>query len=581
MSTRPFFIAIVLSCLIATDVVGQRKREEVVSAERKTGSVAKSKAETQATFLEGEKFFLLEDYERAVQLFEKAAAMDVSPGIRVKWAEALSRTGKQEHLEKAAALIEEVLKKEEKVGEYYLAGARIHAMRNDHADASALLEKMIETVPGSEEWLTELAGYHQLAGRKEKALSALERSEKHFGVSEETSYRKSEILESMGRKQAAEEEFRKLMEQDPDDPRYVMALAELVANRGDVNRAVAVLEAFAARGGDTGYINAMLAEIHLTQGRKDKAYQLAGYVLSDPDVEVEDRISLMRLLVSVSASGKAVDPTEAEQLRQLYNKLAQDPGADVLQLGGDLYGWLGERREAMRLYRQAIRTGNASFQTWTNLFSIESEENQIDSLLAHAELALEFYPAMAEVWYFQGFAQWRKKKYPSACRSLEQALKLNPEKMLKAEIHSLLGESWQALKEFEKSEQSFEASLTLDPDDANVLNNYSYYLALRKTRLSRAEELAARLIRNHPDIPAYADTYAWVLFHLGKFRESRAVLQPIVESGKANATHLEHYGDTLFMLGQSDDAVRMWEKALSMNSQNDALRKKILNRRLN
>ena len=146
---------------------------------------------------------------------------------------------------------------------------------------------------------------------------------------------------------------------------------------------------------------------------------------------------------------------------------------------------------------------------------------------------------------------------------------------------SLLGESYQALKQYDRADQAFEAGLAVSPDHSGMLNNYSYYLALRKHNLNRAEELARRLVRNNPGISTYTDTFGWVLFMEGKYTEARSVMEPIISSGKASATHLEHYGDILFMAGDTDGAVRNWELALSMNSQNEVLRRKILNRKLN
>jgi predicted negative regulator of RcsB-dependent stress response len=99
--------------------------------------------------------------------------------------------------------------------------------------------------------------------------------------------------------------------------------------------------------------------------------------------------------------------------------------------------------------------------------------------------------------------------------------------------------------------------------------------------LERAESLSGRLVKAQPKNGTFLDTHAWVLFTREKYTEALRFIELAVGSGEANAVHLEHYGDILFRLGRTDDAVRQWEKALSMNSQNEVLRKKILNRRLN
>jgi predicted negative regulator of RcsB-dependent stress response len=57
-------------------------------------------------------------------------------------------------------------------------------------------------------------------------------------------------------------------------------------------------------------------------------------------------------------------------------------------------------------------------------------------------------------------------------------------------------------------------------------------------------------------------------------------METAIQTGDAGATHFEHYGDILFKLGETDDAVKQWQKAKSMDSNNEAIDKKIANRRL-
>ena len=72
-----------------------------------------------------------------------------------------------------------------------------------------------------------------------------------------------------------------------------------------------------------------------------------------------------------------------------------------------------------------------------------------------------------------------------------------------------------------------------------------------------------------------------VLYAQEKYKEARKVIEKVVEGGKVSATHLEHYGDILFQLGDIDLAVKQWQKAKQTGGDNIALDKKINNRKLN
>jgi tetratricopeptide (TPR) repeat protein len=239
------------------------------------------------------------------------------------------------------------------------------------------------------------------------------------------------------------------------------------------------------------------------------------------------------------------------------------------------------KAQAEQAFLSAIQRGSASFEAWQNLLALEAESGKFDSLIFHSEQGLEIFPNQAMLYYFNGYGNLSKKNYRQACSSLEQARKLsaaNPN--LVHDINSMLGDAYNGTKEYSKSDQAFEASLTHDPNNVFVLNNYSYYLSLRKEHLEKAEKMSAQTVRDHPDNATYLDTYAWVLYAREKYREARKVMEHALELPGVSFVHYDHYGDILFQMGDVDGAVRQWEKARSMTSEHDEIDKKIANRRL-
>jgi Tfp pilus assembly protein PilF len=148
-------------------------------------------------------------------------------------------------------------------------------------------------------------------------------------------------------------------------------------------------------------------------------------------------------------------------------------------------------------------------------------------------------------------------------------------------VNGILGDAYHAVGEFEKSNSAYEEALSYNPNNDVVLNNYSYYLSLRKVNLEKAEKMSTLLVKNNPDNATYLDTHAWVLYAREKYREAKKVIEKAISTGMANATHFEHYGDILFKLGETAQAVQQWEKARTMlSTSNETLNKKIANRKL-
>jgi tetratricopeptide (TPR) repeat protein len=222
-----------------------------------------------------------------------------------------------------------------------------------------------------------------------------------------------------------------------------------------------------------------------------------------------------------------------------------------------------------------------NFEVYENLLFLEIRLEQWDQVIKHAEEALEIFPNQSMIHYFNGFANLRKRRYPEAIASFEQAKRLSSSNPgLVSEVNSQLGEAYNATREYAKSDKAFEEVLGFNPDNATVLNNYSYYLALRKENLEKAEKMSSTLIKNHPENPTFLDTYAWVLFTREKYREAKKVIERAISTGKATATHFEHYGDILYKLGDIDEAVQQWEKARGLNANSETLNKKIANRKI-
>ncbi len=68
-------------------------------------------SEAEALFIEGEKFFILEDYSKALLYFSRAGELNPnSPTIFYKLAEVLSKSSKDEDLKRAIVHIERSIK---------------------------------------------------------------------------------------------------------------------------------------------------------------------------------------------------------------------------------------------------------------------------------------------------------------------------------------------------------------------------------------------------------------------------------------------------------------------------------------
>jgi tetratricopeptide (TPR) repeat protein len=579
---------VLLSCFLlglANPSIAQRDKK------RKTDSGPLSSerlSEAEAIFTEGEKFFILEDYSKALLYFLRASELNPnSATIHYKLAEVLAKSNKDEDLRKASLSIEQALKLEKKNKYYYLLAGNIYSSLGQFSKSANMFEAMLKEVPDTEEYLFELATLYLFDKKEDEALRIYNRAESAIGINEASSLQKQRIYMDKGKMPEAIAEGEKLVGAFPEEERYLLALAELLSQNKQTDKAINRIESFLKENPDSPSAKMLLGGLYRDSGQEQKSREYVIDLFNDPQVAVNSKVIMMSTYTATlaQAKGKGKEDVQLEVfVLELFKKLeiVHPNEASVNVVGGDLFMTLEKTEEAKKQYLNAVRKGANSFESWQNLLYLETRAEQFDSVIVHAEEALEVFPNQGMIYYFNGYAHLRKKDFRPATSLLEQAKKLSISNAnLVAEMNSMLGDAYQSLKEYDKSAKAYDEALAFNPLNDVVLNNYSYYLSLRKADLEKAEKMSAQLIKNHPENAAYLDTHAWVLYSREKYREARKVMERALATGNVSATHFEHYGDILFQLGNIDDAVTQWRKAKSMDNSNEMIDKKIANRKIN
>jgi len=90
--------------------------------------------------------------------------------------------------------------------------------------------------------------------------------------------------------------------------------------------------------------------------------------------------------------------------------------------------------------------------------------------------------------------------------------------------------------------------------------------------------MARRVIESEKGNTTYLDTYAWVLYKRGKFREAARIMEEIINSGEAaDAEWYEHYGYILSKQKNCPRAIEYWNYAIKLDSTKTELQEEIKN----
>ncbi|MDX5345842.1 MAG: tetratricopeptide repeat protein, partial [Hymenobacteraceae bacterium] len=447
-----------------------------------------------------------------------------------------------------------------------------------YGEATKLISRLTKEVPNTEAYLFNLADLYLMQNRFDDALKTYDRIEKKYGQLEEISFKKQQIYLRQNNLDKALQEGRNLIEANPNDVRYLLAQAELYYNNNKPEEAMQLIDKSLRTDPTNAQARLMYAELLRSKGRAAESEEQLKLAFGSTSIDIDTKVKIL-----------------IDQIRQLPNEKVQilalqladstiktHPGeAKAYAVAADIQTIAGKKQPARDNYLKAIKLDNSHFKIWQQVVLLDAELNQIDSLIAHSEKALELFPNQAIFWFYNGTGYMIQKKYSKAVKSLEFGKKLSSEnKEMMVQFNIQLGDSYHSLKEFKKSDEAYEEALAYDSNNAHVLNNYSYFLSVRNENLPKAKILAGKLVKQNPNNATYLDTYAWVLYKLKEYQDARLYLEQAI-ANTSDATVVEHYGDVLFQLGHRDEAVEQWMRAKAMGGDtSEFIDKKIKDKKL-
>ncbi len=551
-----------------------QKKKNKTSKERL--SPKQAQAEAEYYFIEGMKFFSLENYPKALSTFEHAHSfVEKAPAIDFKIAETHARL---DNLYEAEVYAQKALDEDKSNPYFYILLAKIYERQAKITQATQIYQKMIDAKIGNSAYYYDLANLYERNNEAQKAINTFDQLEKEYGPDEQITHRKQQIYLQLGQADKAIKEGEKLLAAEPQNPRHAISLSEMLIANKQSEAALPILEEAAKKESLDPRVYLLLAMIYREKGETQKFIEQLKIAFASPELPAEDKVKTM---LDYLQQDKEKAPNE--QYTQLAKQIiqTQPSSATAYVLYADMLVRQNQQKQAKEQYLKATQIDpNIHPKIWQQILAIESENSNFDSLTIHAEEALELHPNQALFWLYLGMGQLGKGNYNPAIEALEEGKRMafNQDE-LKLDFMSMLGDAYQAIQQYEESNAAYEEALALDPNHPRTLNNYSYYLAIRKEKLSKAKEMAERLVENEPENATYLDTYAWVLYAQKDYKKAKKTLEKALQFTQSGAV-IEHYGDVIFQLGDVEHALEQWQKAKLKGGTSKNLDKKISNKQL-
>lgn len=524
------------------------------------------------TFMDGQRAKAIEDYDEAQKKFQEVIRLD--PKNAVAHFEVASLLYNANKFDEALPEAETAVKLVPSNKWYLEQLAAIHMKKNNAKDAIKDYDQLIKLSPNDPDNYFDLAYLYLQTNQPDLAIKTYDLFEKNYGLEESVVLQKERIYLKENKFDQAVVEVQKLIDAYPGEVQYMGMLAELYALNNKKDKANEIYQKILEIEPDNA--QALIATADISAAKGDSTARLVSMkkIFANPKVNIDTKIKMLYPYVQYYELKKD-KMQDAFDLAQVLVQ-THPAQAKAFAIQGDLYYIDKKDSLALPAYLKALELQKEVFSVWQQVMLIYNSQRDWDKLNKIATDAMELFPNQAVIYLFKGGAEFQLKEYEKSVKTFTKAEKMaadNPQ--LKAQIFSNLGDSYHSLNKDAESDSAYEHSLKLDPENAYVLNNYSYYLSLRKANLQRAKQMSAYANKLDPDNDSFMDTYAWILFQLGEFQEAKVFQDRAVLRNPKNPTLLEHYGDILIQMGEKDKAVEYWRKAKDAGSDSKTLDTKI------
>ncbi|MDE3137675.1 MAG: tetratricopeptide repeat protein [Acidobacteriota bacterium] len=479
--------------------------------------------------------------------------------------------------------------------------ARLYRFQNQPEKAEKVLEQMLARDPSDEPALEQ---YTQLLLDQGHADEAVSRLSKIAGQA--SSGRLYDLLGDayarMNNPDKAIASYRQAIALEPDVPSHWRRLARLLFDQDKYDEAAKAYQQLTSLDPADPDNFLRLAEIEYQQKKYDLAQESIKQakqrapdnlevvyneaLIAEAQGRFSDAIDVMSKAVSDLQKRSTTEATSPRVYGILYEEL------------GRLYRRQGNFADAEKTFKDLMTLGPAE-QRRGQLELIETyrENNQIDDAIATAQQGMNANPkdrqlkityalllgekqqtnvavstlkslldktaADREIYLDIAQVEQRGRRFSQAEHAARTAESLATTPDQRSAAWFLLGAIYERQKQYGPAEQQFRKALTVNPNDAEVLNYYGYMLTEQGVRLDEASELVKRALAEDANNSAYLDSLGWTYYKQNRLADAREFLLKAAAGSPHDPTILGHLGDVYDRLGETELAINTWQKALA------------------
>ena len=593
------FLSIMLACASVMPVFSQKDKKDEKKEDKKDKSKdkkdkpKKSRAfememqdndmarqiKLEENIIDGSKFLMLENYEKALESFKKA--VDISPesaGAQIKVAESYFMLAKyREGLPYAQKALE--LDKNTKY--IYFVLARIYTATEQFQAAADTYEALIDKKFSNS--IDEMGALYDIyVGNllnTKKALQVCDEMEKVAGIQENISRMRQRIFVDERRFDLAAKDMEKLSAKFSYNFDYQIVLADYYFQNKEKEKAIKLLENIIKTSPENAAkAQTELSEIYQASGETGKANDNQELALKNPKGNPTEKALIFADLLKNNPTDEKRNKLE---ILLKENTALHPENPDIFMVYGDLLAEKQDYLGAQQAFQKSISLENTRYEIWQKILNADVKLFDVKAQLKHAQAAQELFPNNVYFMTYEAFAHLDTYKYTDAQEVVKQAIKIigNKENAFTDYLEMILANIHYANKEDKKAEDIY--TKILKESNGLLYFQVKQAEALAKTgkKLETGNKILQNAIQKEPQIEEHRYIYAFILYKQSKLEEAKNILEKEMLK-TTNGKIIELLGDVYFRLNQQEKAFEYWNKAQKFSYIGEFLDKKIAQKKI-
>ncbi len=445
---------------------------------------------------------------------------------------------------------------------YRYSLASLYEAQKKIKEAMETYEAMLEDFPDKVDLYYNLVQVYVNLEKYKEALEVIDKIETVFGMTEQVAIYRFHLLLSIYNDEDA---INSLLEYNEkySSPNVLMSLAQYYQNKLDFETSIKyyneALELF------PDYTPAFVgkANIFYKTNRFEEYFSHINSLAKSNIVPVLDKKDYIWFILD--KRNRTINDSNIQNYNEFIdNCLATHPGDSLIGQSASIYYYYTKQNEkAVSAMEELVELYPDSFGIRAGYLETLMYTDQWETLSKEGRKAFEKYPHELGFLEMASVGDYRLKRIDKVIEACETVIKTAPtDSAHTLRAYSTLGDSYFSIGKSKLAFKAYKKALKINPDYVYVLNNYAYYLSVKKKSLKKAAAMSLKTITAEPDNPTYLDTYGWILFLQGKPQEAKPHFQrAMIYGGKESAVIMDHYAEVLYALKEYDLAFLYWNRA--------------------